>query len=224
MVEVMMMWQSMSAWLTPTVLFFVTNFIIASIFIASNKHHHQHSDHSHSVASVSSFLHRVKSIKLSSSSEESQHQSHHHHHHHPPPPVQLTTPNYTSTSRLAQSIFKSSDHVTAVTTPPELPSPSQLDPVVEPGELVRVPSFFDRVKSFNISSAMEKSRSEVRIGGEDDVDLRRPETARESSRNDDVDEEVDAKADDFISRFKQQLKLQRLESLVRYNEMLNRRR
>ncbi|KAL6224182.1 hypothetical protein ACLB2K_003038 [Fragaria x ananassa] len=36
------------------------------------------------------------------------------------------------------------------------------------------------------------------------------------------DEEVDAKADDFINRFKQQLKLQRLDSLLRYKEMLKR--
>ncbi|KAG6718397.1 hypothetical protein I3843_04G138600 [Carya illinoinensis] len=36
------------------------------------------------------------------------------------------------------------------------------------------------------------------------------------------DEEVDAKADDFINRFKQQLRLQRLESLLRYRELLNR--
>ncbi|KAI3447137.1 hypothetical protein Pfo_003802 [Paulownia fortunei] len=36
------------------------------------------------------------------------------------------------------------------------------------------------------------------------------------------DEAVDAKADDFIKRFKQQLKLQRLDSILRYKEMLNR--
>lgn len=36
------------------------------------------------------------------------------------------------------------------------------------------------------------------------------------------DESVDAKADDFIERFKQQLKLQRLDSLQRLREMLNR--
>ncbi|KAF5458836.1 hypothetical protein F2P56_022836 [Juglans regia] len=36
------------------------------------------------------------------------------------------------------------------------------------------------------------------------------------------DEEVDAKADDFINRFKQQLRLQRLDSLQRYKESLNR--
>lgn len=38
----------------------------------------------------------------------------------------------------------------------------------------------------------------------------------------DEDEGVDAKADDFINRFKQQLKLQRLDSLLRYREMLKR--
>lgn len=70
---------------------------------------------------------------------------------------------------------------------------------------------------------MKKSRSEMRIASEDDdedVDLRRPATAR--ARVHAIDEEVDAKADDFITRFKQQLKLQRLESLVRYRDMMNR--
>lgn len=36
--------------------------------------------------------------------------------------------------------------------------------------------------------------------------------------------EVDARADDFINRFREQLKLQRLESLMRYRDMLNRGR
>ncbi|KAF9607898.1 hypothetical protein IFM89_003712 [Coptis chinensis] len=36
------------------------------------------------------------------------------------------------------------------------------------------------------------------------------------------DEEVDAKADDFINKFKNQLKLQRLDSILRYKEMLGR--
>lgn len=35
-------------------------------------------------------------------------------------------------------------------------------------------------------------------------------------------DEVDARADDFINRFRQQLKLQRLESILRYKEMLSR--
>ncbi|CAL9091852.1 unnamed protein product, partial [Musa textilis] len=35
-------------------------------------------------------------------------------------------------------------------------------------------------------------------------------------------DEVDARADDFINRFRQQLRLQRLESIARYKEMLSR--
>ncbi|CAI9100590.1 OLC1v1037719C1 [Oldenlandia corymbosa var. corymbosa] len=36
------------------------------------------------------------------------------------------------------------------------------------------------------------------------------------------DEAVDERADDFINRFRQQLKLQRLDSILRYKEMLSR--
>ncbi|KAK7310713.1 hypothetical protein RJT34_08391 [Clitoria ternatea] len=62
---------------------------------------------------------------------------------------------------------------------------------------------------------------------EDDiVESRRPATVREGKVSCDTaataDEEVDAKADDFINRFKQQLKLQRLDSIMRYKEMIGR--
>ncbi|MCL7047128.1 hypothetical protein MKW94_012713 [Papaver nudicaule] len=57
---------------------------------------------------------------------------------------------------------------------------------------------------------------------------KRPSTVREGkTKSSDMqgfgdDEEVDAKADDFINRFKQQLKLQRLDSILRYKETINR--
>lgn len=59
---------------------------------------------------------------------------------------------------------------------------------------------------------------------EDIVEARRPATTKEGKGkgSHEVDEEVDAKADDFINRFKQQLKLQRLDSFMRYKEMINR--
>lgn len=44
------------------------------------------------------------------------------------------------------------------------------------------------------------------------VEARRPATVRERGTTA-ADEGVDAKADDFINRFKQQLKLQRLDSI-----------
>ncbi|KAF9623329.1 hypothetical protein IFM89_000818, partial [Coptis chinensis] len=67
-----------------------------------------------------------------------------------------------------------------------------------------------------------------RKGGETasgDIQVTRPAIVREgkstlqSFRD---DEEVDAKADDFINKFKNQLKLQRLDSILRYKEMLGR--
>ncbi|MCI23771.1 hypothetical protein A2U01_0044953 [Trifolium medium] len=36
------------------------------------------------------------------------------------------------------------------------------------------------------------------------------------------EKEVDAKADDFIKRFKQQLRMERLDSILRYRDILNR--
>ncbi|CAN0882030.1 Pathogen-associated molecular patterns-induced protein A70 [Linum grandiflorum] len=61
------------------------------------------------------------------------------------------------------------------------------------------------------------------------VEARRPATVREQKSNKLNEEEVggdvgcvDAKADDFINKFKQQLKLQRLDSIIRYKEMVGR--
>ncbi|KAF8388817.1 hypothetical protein HHK36_025497 [Tetracentron sinense] len=77
---------------------------------------------------------------------------------------------------------------------------------------------------------MKKSASAKSAFGhfeeEETVEVRRPATVRDAkSKASELlgdDEEVDAKADDFINRFKHQLKLQRLDSIVRYKEMLNR--
>ncbi|KAL7150829.1 hypothetical protein ABFS83_05G140000 [Erythranthe nasuta] len=56
------------------------------------------------------------------------------------------------------------------------------------------------------------------------VEVRRPATVREkgNAKVTDGDEEVDAKADDFINKFKQQLKLQRVDSIIRYKDMIGR--
>uniref|UniRef100_A0A1J3K169 DUF4408 domain-containing protein n=1 Tax=Noccaea caerulescens TaxID=107243 RepID=A0A1J3K169_NOCCA len=62
---------------------------------------------------------------------------------------------------------------------------------------------------------------------EDDisVEARRPETVRVQrvTTVEEADEEVDAKADDFINRFKHQLKLQRIDSITKYKQMVKKR-
>ncbi|XP_004245097.1 pathogen-associated molecular patterns-induced protein A70 [Solanum lycopersicum] len=58
---------------------------------------------------------------------------------------------------------------------------------------------------------------------EEIVEARRPATTREkNAKKSDEDNEVDAKADDFINKFKQQLKLQRLDSILRSKETTGR--
>ncbi|ESQ42713.1 hypothetical protein EUTSA_v10013847mg [Eutrema salsugineum] len=54
------------------------------------------------------------------------------------------------------------------------------------------------------------------------IERRRPDTTRveRSTSIGDGEDCVDAKASDFINKFKQQLKLQRLDSILRYKEML----
>ncbi|XP_030529938.2 pathogen-associated molecular patterns-induced protein A70-like [Rhodamnia argentea] len=86
-----------------------------------------------------------------------------------------------------------------------------------------------------LPAKMKKSASERSAFGhfeEDDfVERRRTETAREGKKKsgaaaaapfEEEGHEIDAKADAFINRFKQHLKLQRLDSLLNYREMLNR--
>ncbi|KAD4384863.1 hypothetical protein R6Q59_010990 [Mikania micrantha] len=55
------------------------------------------------------------------------------------------------------------------------------------------------------------------------IEARRPASVRERRPPEVDDVEVDSKADDFINRFKNHLKLQRLDSIIRYKDMVNRR-
>ncbi|KAL8063205.1 hypothetical protein ABFX02_01G013300 [Erythranthe guttata] len=73
-------------------------------------------------------------------------------------------------------------------------------------------------KSASLKSAFGHFEEEVV------VEARRPATVRVTgnAKVTGGDEEVDAKADDFINRFKQQLKLQRLDSIIRYKDMIGR--
>ncbi|KAI3801200.1 hypothetical protein L1987_29304 [Smallanthus sonchifolius] len=148
-------------------------------------------------APAPSLLQRVRSIKFSSDNS----------------PGQLSFLDRVKSFRISSPF----DSGSASTEPETIDNPEH--------HVIRSKSERASAKKKKSLAEMKKSRSEMRMAPSDeedeDVDLRRPATARER-RSHDVDEEVDARADDFISRFKQQLKLQRLESLVRYKEMLNR--
>ncbi|KAJ4787400.1 cotton fiber protein [Rhynchospora pubera] len=71
----------------------------------------------------------------------------------------------------------------------------------------------------------KKTKKTVSVGGVGDgeeVEVRQRRSFRD--RDVVVEEEVDARADDFINRFKEQLKIQRLNSILNYKDMLNRGR
>ncbi|KAI9123345.1 hypothetical protein K1719_006234 [Acacia pycnantha] len=94
------------------------------------------------------------------------------------------------------------------------------------GNLVkRSKSESSRSTPVKLPEKMKKSASENAASKrqqQQEVDRRTsgPETVRHGGGASFVeDEAVDAKADDFINRFKQQLRLQRLNSLLRYREM-----
>jgi hypothetical protein len=103
----------------------------------------------------------------------------------------------------------------------------QPDPVSDPRETGNhvARSKSEKAPEKSKAKKMKKWASVKNVGpseeSDDDVDRRRPKTTRERKKVETAsfgDEEVDAKADDFINRFKQQLKLQRLDSLIRYRE------
>ncbi|CAK7352964.1 unnamed protein product [Dovyalis caffra] len=76
-------------------------------------------------------------------------------------------------------------------------------------------------KKMKKSASAKSAFAHFEVG--DIVESRRPATVREGNTSTEADDtEVDAKADDFINRFKQQLKLQRMDSILRYKDMITR--
>ncbi|CAA3008691.1 Hypothetical predicted protein [Olea europaea subsp. europaea] len=109
------------------------------------------------------------------------------------------------------------------TAPPQEPTHQQKSECVEDSHVTRNKS--DTCRQAPTKMVLKKSASEKVYVAEpvEEADLRRPATVKETtSSNWTEDEAVDAKADDFINRFRQQLKLQRLDSILRYKEMLGR--
>lgn len=79
------------------------------------------------------------------------------------------------------------------------------------------------VAHFKEDDVVESRRpATVREGKAKVVELKRLADGDDDGDGNSDDEQVDAKADDFINKFKQQLKLQRLDSMMRYREVIKR--
>ncbi|XP_010262112.1 PREDICTED: uncharacterized protein LOC104600711 [Nelumbo nucifera] len=234
-------WASMYSWFTPTVLFLLLNLMIGTIAVTSSlgSHKHDHNKderHGHhpQLARAPSVLQRLKSINLYRYRSEEFNAF-----------PTITTAYQPPETEVVQKIEPTEQHQ-QVQEEDEVVEEEEEEEKV--GRAVHHNP--DQVHDHHVSRSksdtkpssgdipvklpqkMKKSattKSAFRHFEEEDiVERRRPSTVRENeSKASDlqsvgVDEEVDAKADDFINRFKQQLKLQRLDSIMRYKEMLSR--
>ncbi|KAL2327186.1 hypothetical protein Fmac_020613 [Flemingia macrophylla] len=227
-------YAAMASWLTPSCLFLFINLIIGTIAITSrftkkqnqnqlirspsllervtsfNFRHHKHEQTPttpHSVVDsvqnpdlsklgrIPSMLNRVRSFNLGFTKHEIEE---------PVEPVQNLDRTPSLLDRI-RSFNILSFHET------------EIDQTVEPAQhqLSRAPSLLDRVRSLNLGFG----KAEVKESDEVAQPFERSESVKESP---DAEEMVDAKADDFINRFRQQLRLQRLDSILRYRDMLKR--
>ncbi|XP_074579159.1 uncharacterized protein LOC141835689 [Curcuma longa] len=97
-------------------------------------------------------------------------------------------------------------------------------------ERIRSESGKEEAAGNKLAERMKKSASASSAFGrfEEAEIVRRPTAAASkggrgsAAAEEEQEVEVDARADDFINRFRQQLHLQRLDSIMRYKEMLNR--
>ncbi|KAK6139623.1 hypothetical protein DH2020_026635 [Rehmannia glutinosa] len=196
--------EIVTTWLTPTVLFCLLNLMIGTIFFISslkpntkriNLGDNNKDEHRPQLGRVPSFFERVKSINLSRYQPEQPDQAHY------------AVPAEQQAAHQQEPEYEGEE--------PHHVARTKSDAVTKVKPAARV---LKKSASEKVLAAAKKREEE-----EEEVDQRRPATVREkATASGGEDEAVDEKADDFINRFRQQLKLQRLDSILRYKEMLNR--
>ncbi|KAL1547767.1 pathogen-associated molecular patterns-induced protein A70-like [Salvia divinorum] len=199
--------EMVASWLTPPVLFCVLNVMIGAIFVRSKLYPPpQRNDH-HSLVRVSSFLERVKSFNRSS--------------YHSPQPEpaarEVEPPHHVDRSKSAtaeREVEDPHDVSDAIAASEKRHAPGEAAREKEGSHHVARTKSEAVVRAAPAARALQKSASEristVRV--EEEEERWRPATVRERTGG---DEEVDEKADEFINNFRQQLKLQRMDSILR---------
>lgn len=185
-------WASMAGWCTPTVLFIVINVVIGTIFFSSSL------TRSSGKPNGGHNLARTASV----------------------------LPRLNSLNHLFRQRTEETTAIAALLSPePEVDvaeKPQGKEAESHSGRSVSEgpKKVIKEVKMKKSASSKGRLTSSKKVVEEEEVVVRRPTTTRAAPAK--VDDGVDAKADDFINRFKQQLKLQRLDSISRYKEMINR--
>ncbi|XP_058068675.1 pathogen-associated molecular patterns-induced protein A70-like [Magnolia sinica] len=195
-------WASMHRWFIPTVLFILINVVIGTISFSSSQK--EEKNPKPQLSRTSSVLERLRSFNLYRLKAEEI-----------PPVITNLEAQPTETVETLE-----------VVEPVETVEASDSEDV---GHFTRSqsdthPTAGERPQKLP-QKMLKRSVSAKSVFGHFEEELvepavPRPSTMRERKAIGD-DEEVDARADDFINMFKHQLKLQRLDSILRNKEMLN---
>ncbi|XP_010925447.2 pathogen-associated molecular patterns-induced protein A70 [Elaeis guineensis] len=217
-------WALVHGWLTPTVLFVLLNLVIGTIAVTSKVIHRDADgagDPRKLFRSPSLVLDRLRSFNLHSYRSGNI----------PLESAARSEPLETLHVSPDPAVAAESEAVEAIHAPEADPageehhefSRSQSDSRPTGGEV-----------PVKLAAKMKKSASDKSMFAHFEVEEAevvplpatvRARTARReaaAAEEDDEGREVDARADDFINRFRQQLQLQRLDSIMRYKELLNR--
>lgn len=199
------LWQSVHSWFTPTVLFLLLNLVIGTIAVTSKSSHGSHGDVDDGASGENpkpSKLARVASLSRSPSIVLERIRSfnlYSHRYAAPPPAAEEEEQQQLSRSQ-------SDAKPTAAEMPEKLPGKIK--------KSASESSAFAHFKEDDVAVATEPDAAMP--VAEEEV---QPATAVAEAEDD--EKEVDARADAFINRFKHQLKLQRIDSIMRYKEMIS---
>lgn len=206
--------ECVSSWLTPTVLFCVLNLMIATILITSSfrnnerkQQQQQQQEGEEQLPRTPSLLHRVRSVNFSF-----------------PDPFNspLTTHHFLDNSPSLLQRVRSINFSFSSQKPSPFPS---LDPPDEQPAAAHK----DDAEEVDLKSQVTRSKSTT-CAEEEEVVVRREKKLKLGNRRrggtksfgNEEEDAVDKKADDFINKFRKQLKMQRIHSILNYKEMLNR--
>ncbi|CAN4116956.1 unnamed protein product [Withania somnifera] len=207
--------ESVSSWLTPTVFFCVLNLVIATILITStlrNNDKKQQLEGEDQLPRTPSLLQRVRSVNLSFADPFSSPLTSHHY-------PDNSSPSLLQRVRSINFSF-SSQKLSPFPSLEEQPA-AYSDEEDEQEEDLKC--HVTRSKSATCGETTTMKKEEVVVV------QRQPWTAEEkklggvtTSFGDEEEEAVDRKANDFINKFREQLKMQRIHSILKYKEMSNR--
>ncbi|PUZ55115.1 hypothetical protein GQ55_5G186100 [Panicum hallii var. hallii] len=226
-------WSLVRGYFSPATLFLLLNMVIGSIALTSRSrrrhldedhdHHYQYQQHCGDrhqyapapLARTSSVMERLRSLGLYRFRSGDFPPEYNHH-----LPAGADDDSTSGGAREAQAQYARSRSEPAARPPPPRVRRAT-DKNEEAAEAVVGAA--KTTKSSSEVKKLERAPAQAQVRRAPRAPARRAQLAvREEEEDDNAAVSVDARADDFINKFRQQLQLQRLNSLLNYKEMLNR--